>query len=61
LGWSASLALMHFARSLLLGIQPTHALVIGTAMAVFIVAALIAGGLPARRAAAIDPVVVRHE
>ena len=61
-GLAGSLALMRFARSLLFGIQPVDPLVIGTATAVFICAAVIAGGLPARRAAAIDPVVaLRHE
>jgi putative ABC transport system permease protein len=51
-----------FARSLLFGIQPVAPLVIGTAMTIFLAAALIAGGLPARRAASIDPVIaLRHE
>ena len=49
-------------RSLLFGIRPADPLVIVTAAAVFLVAAFIAGGLPASRAAAIDPMVaLRHE
>jgi ABC-type antimicrobial peptide transport system permease subunit len=62
IGLAASVALMRFAGSLLFGVQPADPLVIGTATAVFIAAAVIAGGLPARRAAAIDPVIaLRHE
>ena len=61
-GLAGSLAVMRFTRSLLFGIQPVDPVVIGTAMAVFAGAAVIAGGLPARRAAAIDPAVaLRHE
>ncbi len=61
-GLAGSLALMRFTQSLLFGIEPIDPLVIGTSMAVFVGAAVIAGGLPARRAASIDPVVaLRHE
>lgn len=61
-GLAASLALMTFVRSLLFGIRPLDPLVMTTAAAVFLAAAFIAGGLPARRAAGIDPMVaLRHE
>jgi ABC-type antimicrobial peptide transport system permease subunit len=61
-GLLASLALMSFVRSLLFGIRSVDPLVMTTAAVVFLAAALIAGGLPASRAAAIDPMVaLRHE
>jgi putative ABC transport system permease protein len=61
-GLGASLMLMTFVRSLLFGIRPLDPLVITTAAAVFLAAAFLAGGLPARRAAGIDPMVaLRHE
>jgi predicted permease len=61
-GLFASLALMTFVRSLLFGIRPLDPLVMTTAAAVFLAAAFIAGGLPASRAASIDPLVaLRHE
>ncbi len=61
-GLGASLMLMTFVRSMLFGIRPLDPLVITTAAAVFLVAAFLAGGLPARRAAGIDPMVaLRHE
>ena len=61
-GLAGSLALMTFVRSLLFGIRPLDPLVITTAAAVFLAAAFIAGGLPASRAARIDPMVaLRHE
>lgn len=56
-GLAGSLALTRFTQSLLFGIDPVDPLVIGTAMAIFVAAAVIAGGLPAHRAAAIDPTV----
>jgi predicted permease len=61
-GLAASLALMTFVRSLLFGIRPLDPLVMTTAAVVFLAATLIAGGLPASRAASIDPLVaLRHE
>lgn len=61
-GLAGSLALMTFVRSLLFGVRPADPLVMITAAAVFIGVALIAGGLPAGRAAAIDPLrALRHE
>jgi predicted permease len=61
-GLAASLALMTFVRSLLFGIRAVDPLVMTTAAAVFLAAAFIAGGLPASRAAGIDPMIaLRHE
>jgi ABC-type antimicrobial peptide transport system permease subunit len=52
-GMAGSTALMRLARSLLFEVQP--------AMAVFLAVVLIAGGLPARRAAIIDPMVALRQ
>jgi ABC-type antimicrobial peptide transport system permease subunit len=53
---------MRYVQSLLFGIHPIEPAVILTAAAVFFLAALLAGGIPASRAAAIDPMVaLRHE
>jgi len=61
-GLAASLALMTLVRSLLFGIRPIDPFVMTTAVAVFLAAAFVAGGLPASRAASIDPMVaLRHE
>ena len=61
-GLAVSLGLMTFVRSLLFGIRTADPLVIFTAAAIFLAAAFIAGGLPASRAAAIDPMIaLRHE
>jgi predicted permease len=61
-GMAGGLALMGYTQSLLFGIRPLDPVVIGTAVAVFTGSAAIAGGLPARRAAAIDPAVaLRHD
>jgi predicted permease len=62
IGLAASLSLMTFVRSMLFGIRPLDPLVMTTAAAVFLAAAFIAGGLPASRAARIDPMIaLRHE
>jgi predicted permease len=61
-GLAVSLSLMTFVRSLLFGIRAVDPLVMTTAAAVFLAAAFIAGGLPASRAASIDPMIaLRHE
>ena len=52
---------MRLTRSLLFGIEPADPLVIGSAIAVFVGAAIVAGGLPARRAATIDPMVALRD
>jgi predicted permease len=61
-GLAASLALMTFARSMLFGVRAVDPLVMTTAAVIFLAAAFVAGGLPASRAASIDPMVaLRHE
>jgi hypothetical protein len=61
IGLAASLALMTFVRSLLFGIRPIDPLVMTTAAVVFLAAAFVAGGLPASRAASIDPMVALRD
>ena len=61
-GLASSLATMQIFRSLLFGIRPADPLVMATAAGIFLLAACIAGGLPARRAASVDPLVaLRHD
>jgi predicted permease len=57
-GVLASLAISGYLRSLLFGIRAADPLVIGLATLIFLIAACIAGGLPARRAATADPSAV---
>ncbi len=61
-GLVGAIALLTGIRSLLFGIALVDPLVVSTAAAVFLAAAGLAGGLPATRAATIDPTVaLRHE
>ncbi len=61
-GLAGSLAVMTVFQSLLFGIHPADPLVVGTAAAIFVATALLAGVWPARRAAGVDPMVaLRHE
>jgi predicted permease len=61
-GMAGAFALVRFTQYLLFGIAPADPLVISTAVTVFVGASLIAGGLPAHRAAAIDPMAaLRHD
>ncbi|HLK63291.1 MAG TPA: ABC transporter permease [Bryobacteraceae bacterium] len=60
-GLAGAIALMRLTRSLLFGIQAIDPLVIGTALAIFAGAAIVAAGVPARRAAAIDPMVALRQ
>jgi len=61
-GLAGSLVLLRIAQSLLFGIQPADPMVIGIAITTFVLAAAVAGGLPAMRAATIDPMIaLRHE
>ncbi|MBV9675794.1 MAG: ABC transporter permease [Acidobacteriaceae bacterium] len=61
-GLASSLAIMQLFRSFLFGIRPTDPVVMATAAGIFLLAACVAGGLPARRAASVDPLVaLRHE
>jgi hypothetical protein len=62
MGLAVALVLMRFAGPLLFEIQPADPLVFGTALAIFVVTSVLAAGIPARRAAAIDPVIaLRNE
>jgi putative ABC transport system permease protein len=56
LGLAGSLTFIGLARSLMFGISPIDPVVIGTAMTVLIGTAAIAAGLPAHRAASVDPI-----
>jgi predicted permease len=61
-GLACSLGLMTFVRALLFGIRPSDPLVTTVASAMFLIVTLIAGGVPAVRAAAIDPMIaLRHD
>jgi predicted permease len=61
-GLACSLVLMRYVQSLLFGVQPADPHVMVTGAAVFLCAAIAAGGLPAWRAAAIDPIAaLRHQ
>jgi putative ABC transport system permease protein len=60
-GLAASLALMTVFKSLLFGIRSADPLVMGTAAALFLVTGLIAAGLPAHRAATVDPMLALRE
>ena len=61
-GFAGSIILMRFTQSLLFGIKMADPFVVGTALTVFMGASLIAGGIPAYRAATIDPMAaLRHE
>jgi predicted permease len=61
-GTAGGLVLMQTTQSFLFGTGPWDPLVIGTAIAVFLCAALLASGLPAHRAAKLDPVAaLRYE
>ena len=60
-GLGCSAALMSYVRSLLFGVRPIDPAVVITGAAVFLFIAMIAGGLPAYRAATIDPMTaLRH-
>jgi hypothetical protein len=60
-GAAGGLALLRLTQSLLFGVGPSDPLVMGTAAAVFVGAALVAGGCPARRAARLDPVAALRQ
>jgi predicted permease len=60
-GLAGSFAATTMVRSLLFGIRPLDPQVIATAAAIFLAAAIIAGGLPARRAATIDPMIALRQ
>jgi predicted permease len=60
-GLAAALAIMTVFRSLLFGIQKVDPVVIPTAIALFLVTSVLAAGLPARRAATVDPISALRE
>ncbi len=60
-GLAASLAVITVFKSLLFGIRDVDPLVIGTSAALFLLTGLIAAGLPAHRAATVDPVKALRE
>ena len=60
-GLAAALAILTFMRSLLFGIQKADPFVIGAAIGLFLLPAMLAACLPARRAATIDPVSALRE
>jgi ABC-type antimicrobial peptide transport system permease subunit len=61
LGLLGAIAFLSFVRSLLFGVRPADPVVIVTASVIFLAAALIAGALPARRAATVDPVLALRQ
>jgi len=61
-GLGASLAVTRWVKSLLFGLQPHDPLTIGLAVLLLLAVAAVAGFLPARRAARVDPMVaLRHD
>lgn len=62
IGLSAALATTRFVASLLFGLTPSHPFTITMATLLLLGVAALAGYLPARRAAKVDPLVaLRHE
>ena len=60
-GLAGALVLLRFSRALLFGIGPADPVVVGSAIAIFLGAALVASGLPALRAARLDPIAALRE
>jgi putative ABC transport system permease protein len=62
IGMVTSLALLNLIRSLLFGIDPVRPAIMGSAAIALLVTTFAASYLPARRAAAVDPLsALRHE
>jgi ABC-type antimicrobial peptide transport system permease subunit len=61
LGVAGALAAGRLVASLLFGVQATDAASMTMAVIVLVIVASIAGYLPARRAARVDPMVALHE
>jgi predicted permease len=61
IGLAAALAFLTVFRSLLFGIRSADPLVIGTAITLFLLTALLAAGMPARCASTVDPLSALRE
>jgi ABC-type lipoprotein release transport system permease subunit len=62
LGLPAALAASRWVRSMLFGLTPADPVTLGGAILLLVAAAQLAGYIPARRAARVDPLVaLRHE
>jgi ABC-type antimicrobial peptide transport system permease subunit len=62
LGLAAALAVMHLIATMLFGIRPNDPVTYCAAGLLLLAIALVAGAVPARRAASIDPCdALRHE
>ena len=62
IGLAAALSSMRLIEALLFGLQPTDPLTLSLATLLLLVVAALAGSIPARRAARVDPMVaLRHE
>jgi putative ABC transport system permease protein len=61
IGLAAGLTILTIFRSLLFGVQKVDPRVICISVAVFVVTAMLAAGLPARRAATVDPISALRE
>jgi ABC-type antimicrobial peptide transport system permease subunit len=59
-GIAIALGTSHFVSTLLFGLPPTDPVSIGIAIAVMVAVSALAGYLPARRAARVDPMVALH-
>jgi ABC-type antimicrobial peptide transport system permease subunit len=60
LGVAVALVAGRFVQTMLFGLKPTDPVTIGLAALILIAVALLAGYLPARRAAKVDPLVALH-
>ena len=60
-GLAGSVTLLVVLRSLLFGLKPLDPSVLATALGVFVLAAVLASGIPAARAAAVDPMVALRQ
>jgi putative ABC transport system permease protein len=54
-GIAASVGLARLLEEMLFGVQPTDAVILTSAIAILVIAALVANAMPARRAARVDP------
>ena len=62
ISFPVALATSKFIRSFLFGMKPNDPAALAFAVTILLVAALLAGGIPAKRAASIEPMTaLRHE